>query len=74
MKTSVNAPRPEDAAALEYLRTLCRANDQLEIAVLIGSRATGRSHEDSDWDIAIQWHRQSVAAQQFGLAEQLRHQ
>ena len=74
MKMSLNAPRPEDAAALEQLRAVCRANDQLEIAVLIGSRATGRSREDSDWDIAIQWQMQSVAGQQFGLTEQLRHQ
>ena len=74
MKMTPNAPRPEDTAALEQLRDVCRANDQLEIAVLIGSRASGCSHEGSDWDIAIQWHRQSVPEQQFGLTEQLRHQ
>lgn len=74
MKTTLSTLRPEDAAALEHLRAVCLASDQLEIAVLIGSRATGRSHEGSDWDIAIQWQRQSVPGQEFGLTEQLRHQ
>lgn len=30
---------------------------ELELAILIGSRATGTAHPDSDWDIAIQWNR-----------------
>lgn len=28
----------------------------LDFAVLIGSRATGQPRDDSDWDIAVQWH------------------
>lgn len=27
----------------------------IEFAVLVGSRAAGSSHKNSDWDIAIQW-------------------
>ncbi|WP_211224488.1 type VII toxin-antitoxin system MntA family adenylyltransferase antitoxin [Marinimicrobium agarilyticum] len=30
----------------------------LEIGVLIGSRARGQAHADSDWDFAIQWSRE----------------
>ena len=31
---------------------------QLELAILIGSQASGKAHLNSDWDIAIRWHRQ----------------
>lgn len=31
---------------------------QLELAILIGSRVNGKAHIESDWDIAIRWHRQ----------------
>lgn len=33
-----------------------RWND-LELAVLIGSRACGQARADSDWDFAVQWRR-----------------
>lgn len=69
-----NAMSHQDNDKIEPLRALCQANVQLEIAVLIGSRATGSSHEGSDWDIAIQWHREIASEQQFGLTERLRHQ
>ena len=32
-----------------------QAEPHLEFAVLVGSRATGKAHEGSDWDIALQW-------------------
>lgn len=70
----VNTISVQENTKFRQLRALCRANDQLEIAVLIGSRATGKSHERSDWDIAIQWHRQNAAERAFGLTEQLRQQ
>jgi predicted nucleotidyltransferase len=44
----------------------------LELAVLIGSRATGACRSDSDWDIAIQWIRGINFIQQLSLTEQLR--
>ncbi|WP_176475694.1 nucleotidyltransferase domain-containing protein [Halomonas salipaludis] len=27
----------------------------LEFAILFGSRATGRAHAGSDWDLAVKW-------------------
>ena len=44
----------------------------LELAILIGSRATGTARLDSDWDIAIQWNRGMDFAQQLASTEQLR--
>jgi predicted nucleotidyltransferase len=44
----------------------------LELAILIGSRATGTSRPDSDWDIAIQWNRGMDFVQQLAATEQLR--
>lgn len=41
---------------LERVRYVLAARDELEMAVLVGSRASGsRARDDSDWDIAIQW-------------------
>ena len=45
---------------------------ELELAILIGSRATGTAHPDSDWDIAIQWNRGIDFLQQLAATEQLR--
>ncbi len=45
---------------------------ELELAILIGSRATGAAHPDSDWDIAIQWRRGMDFIQQLAITEQLR--
>lgn len=44
----------------------------LELAILIGSRATGTARLDSDWDIAIQWERGISFVQQLADTEQLR--
>lgn len=44
----------------------------LELAVLIGSRATGSASEDSDWDIAVQWNRSIPPIDQPGRTETLR--
>lgn len=44
----------------------------LELAILIGSRATGTARPDSDWDIAIQWSREMGFIQQLAVTEQLR--
>lgn len=45
---------------------------ELELAILIGSRATGAAGPDSDWDIAIQWTRGLDFIQQLAATEQLR--
>ena len=40
---------------LTRLREFLSGQTALELAILVGSRATGRDHTGSDWDIAIQW-------------------
>ena len=44
-----------EAVELARLREFLSGQAALELAVLVGSRATGRDHAGSDWDIAIQW-------------------
>jgi predicted nucleotidyltransferase len=43
---------------LDALKQCLLQIPQLELAILIGSQASGKTHEKSDWDIAIRWHRQ----------------
>ncbi|MBI3525574.1 MAG: nucleotidyltransferase domain-containing protein [Betaproteobacteria bacterium] len=40
---------------LVRLREFLTSQAALELAILVGSRATGCAHAGSDWDIAIQW-------------------
>lgn len=42
----------------EALRQCLLNIPQLELAILIGSQVNGKAHSESDWDIAIRWHRQ----------------
>ncbi|MFZ5592658.1 MAG: type VII toxin-antitoxin system MntA family adenylyltransferase antitoxin [Pseudomonadota bacterium] len=42
---------------IEQLRNLFAQQANIELALLIGSRAVGRAREDSDWDFAVQWRR-----------------
>ena len=44
----------------------------LELAILIGSHATGTARPDSDWDIAIQWTRGMGFLEQLAATEKLR--
>ncbi|MDA8430834.1 MAG: nucleotidyltransferase domain-containing protein [Geobacteraceae bacterium] len=44
----------------------------LELAILVGSRATGTATPDSDWDLAIQWDRGMDFMEQLAATEQLR--
>lgn len=44
----------------------------LELAILIGSRATGTARADSDWDIAIQWSFGMDFIHQLAATEKLR--
>ena len=43
---------------MDALRQCLLQIPQLELAILIGSQASGKAHANSDWDIAIRWHRQ----------------
>lgn len=54
------------------LSTTLNAIVDLELAILIGSRATGTARPDSDWDIAIQWRRGMDFIRQLAATEQLR--
>lgn len=38
---------------IERLRACLQTCSEIEIAVLVGSRANGTSHAESDWDIAV---------------------
>ena len=40
---------------LDSLRQFLGKQETLEFAVLVGSRASGKSSSGSDWDIALQW-------------------
>lgn len=46
----------------------------LELAVLIGSRAHGTANINSDWDIAIRWDKQISSWEKLGLTETLRRE
>lgn len=60
------------AGTLEKLRDLLAAEPDLELAVLIGSRADGVVRPDSDWDFAIQWVRCPDLFALLGRTETLR--
>jgi predicted nucleotidyltransferase len=45
----------------------------LLFAVLVGSRASGKAHSNSDWDIALQWNYQLDWMDVLGRTETLRH-
>lgn len=57
---------------IDRLMAALEGEPQLELAVLIGSRATGRPGPASDWDIAIQWDRGISMLEKLGLTETLR--
>lgn len=54
-------------------KTLASISD-LELAVLIGSRASGNASIDSDWDFAVQWPRSLDNMSKLGRTETLRRQ
>ena len=43
---------------LQAIIGLLQSQPELEFAVLVGSRANGKAHDASDWDIALQWSAQ----------------
>lgn len=58
---------------ISLLSDILSSASDLELAVLIGSRATGTEHAVSDWDIAIQWSRDIGFIEQLSATEQLRN-
>ena len=59
-------------ALREALEKLLHDEPAIKFAVLIGSRANGTHHPDSDWDIALQWSSQLDWMQVLGKTETLR--
>jgi predicted nucleotidyltransferase len=56
----------------DLIRRIVADTPQALFAVLVGSRAQGRTTESSDWDIAILWQ-QEEAMQRIIRHETLRH-
>ena len=54
------------------LRQILEAQADLELAVLVGSRAEGRALAESDWDIALQWKREVTMLGNLSNTETLR--
>ncbi len=47
----------QESNTIEQLRNLFAQQANIELALLIGSRALGEEREGSDWDFAVQWRR-----------------
>ena len=60
------------SATTQTLEHILRAEPRLQFAVLVGSRATGKAHSTSDWDIALQWQ-PTVALSASDWMAQLAH-
>ncbi|MDO9159000.1 MAG: nucleotidyltransferase domain-containing protein [Burkholderiaceae bacterium] len=58
----------------DTLRTLLESAPGLLFAVLVGSRAQGTAHMQSDWDIALQWDYSLPWLEVLGRTETLRRQ
>jgi hypothetical protein len=43
------------ATPLDGVRAVLQVQPELVFSVLVGSRAKGTAHANSDWDIALQW-------------------
>lgn len=57
---------------IQILQTTLDTQTDLELAVLVGSRAEDREHPRSDWDIAIQWKRELTTLENLASTETLR--
>lgn len=59
--------------SLKSLSDMLAAQPDLELAILIGSRANATAGPDSDWDIALQWSRDLSFMEQLAATEGLRN-
>ncbi|MBU3916408.1 nucleotidyltransferase domain-containing protein [bacterium] len=57
---------------IDTLKNCLDSEEKLELAVLVGSRATGTYHDNSDWDIAIRWDRDLDLMSKLSRTEVLR--
>jgi len=59
---------------ISKLQQALEKQDNLELAVLVGSQAENRAHPGSDWDIAIQWKRELITFENLASTETLRRE
>ncbi len=62
------------SAPLASLKYLFEQQSALELAVLVGSRANGSATPQSDWDIAIRWHKHISPLDTLALSAALQQQ
>ena len=58
--------------SISAIRRILQAEPGLELAILVGSRASGAARSNSDWDIAIQWRRDMPWEDNLANTETLR--
>lgn len=58
----------------DVLEQIFHKNNDLELAILIGSQASSRATMESDWDIALQWVRDMDFMDQLAKTEVLRNE
>ncbi len=63
----------ENSREIEELSSILSSDPELELAVLVGSRAEGTARPESDWDLAIQWQGPTPYMHCMALTERLRH-
>ena len=61
-----------DNVKILELRKALEHEENLELAVLVGSRAEKRAHQDSDWDVAVQFSRNLSAFDRLSATENIR--
>ena len=61
-----------ERSEFQRLQAILDTEQDLELAVLIGSRASCTARTDSDWDIAIQWTHGIGFMDKLGRTEELR--
>jgi len=58
----------------EELESFFKGREELELALMIGSRVTSRTRDGSDWDFAVQWRKGMPFEQVLEKTEVLRGQ
>jgi len=66
MKNAIKQP--------EELNIFFESKEDLELALLIGSRVVGRTRDGSDWDFAVQWRKTMPFERVLEKTEELRRQ
>ncbi len=60
--------------SISKIRQILDTYAELELAILVGSRAEDRARPESDWDITIQWKREISLVENLASTEGLRHE